>query len=159
MGTMTFTEKGWADARPASVKDTGVAAAIRAVVKALPGGKTDGLKTPEVCADALEHLAALLLALGKAQTLLAAVKPDGEDATAKVKKWIGEVKTLRDEAIGRKGNWSCSPATRWRRRPWTNGKARPGSSTRRWRRSSTGSGSATRTRARPKASSRKRRSR
>jgi hypothetical protein len=85
LGLISFSEEARDDVRPASAGDGGVGKAMTAVVKALPRGKTDGLKTLGACAKALESLAAWKVGLTAAKVAVGNGRDDARGAAARLK--------------------------------------------------------------------------
>lgn len=94
MPQFSFTEKEWDRLRPSSVKETGVSAAMRAVLKNVPKDLKN-LDTPAAADDAHGLLDKLDAALKKADELIKP-KDDKNGAAAKaLKTWLGEISEAR----------------------------------------------------------------
>ncbi|MGC8475332.1 MAG: hypothetical protein ACP5NP_03165 [Acetobacteraceae bacterium] len=102
MTKLSCSEKEWGSIRPASVKETGLSASIRAALKALPGSDTDKLASFDACDTAVRLLNDLVLDLGKVQSLVEKAKDDKKDAAKTLKAWAKEADEAKEAASARK---------------------------------------------------------
>ena len=93
MAKFTFTEKSWKDVCPPSLsKDKTVGDAMGKLLKLVPGGSTDKIKSLADCVDALDGLEKLSSAVTKMAASVSKAKDDKNGAAASLTKWAGELK-------------------------------------------------------------------
>lgn len=95
MAKLTCSEKAWDQARPASVKKTGLGDAIAKALKVLPGD-TDKLDTLAECDKARPAITALADTLKTAHAAVAKAKDDKKDAAALLKDWQTDTAKVLD---------------------------------------------------------------